>query len=216
METARNDRRPGPRTLVAAGVLTLVLCSSAFAGLLRTTGAAATRTVTVKTRDGGFTLSARTASVGTVRFVVRNVGKHMHNFKIAGKKTPVLRPGKRATLVVRFRRAGRYAYVSTVGSDARHGLKGTFRLAAAKTPGNAKAGRTVFEANCGTCHTLEAAGTSGTIGPNLTKTKVAYATIAATVRKGKTGRLGTMPPFGSTLTARQIDDVAAFVYASTH
>ena len=85
-----------------------------------------------------------------------------------------------------------------------------------KTPGNAKAGQTVFVASCGTCHTLKAAKTKGTIGPNLDRTKLAYATIVKTVTRGKSGAKGTMPPFKGTLSTTQIQNVAAFVYASTH
>ena len=33
--------------------------------------------------------------------------------------------------------------------------------------GDAAAGEAIFVANCGSCHTLEEAGTSGTVGPNL-------------------------------------------------
>jgi mono/diheme cytochrome c family protein len=35
------------------------------------------------------------------------------------------------------------------------------------TSGDPAAGKSVFKANCGSCHTLANAGTSGTIGPNL-------------------------------------------------
>jgi mono/diheme cytochrome c family protein len=177
------------------------------------------KTVNVKARDGGFSLSAKSSPVGKVRFVVKNVGKKNHNFRIAGKKTPVLKPGKTARLTVMFKKAGRYAYVSTVAGDVRRGLKGMFRLTGVvkpATPGNAKAGKTVFVANCSVCHVLKAANAHGTIGPNLDRTKLAYATIKNVVTKGKTGKSGTMPPFKTTLTAKQIQDVTAFVYASTH
>jgi mono/diheme cytochrome c family protein len=36
------------------------------------------------------------------------------------------------------------------------------------------------------------------------------------VTNGKSRKLGTMPPFEDNLTSKQIQDVAAFVYASTH
>jgi mono/diheme cytochrome c family protein len=35
------------------------------------------------------------------------------------------------------------------------------------TSGDAAAGKTLFKAKCGSCHTLADAGTHGTIGPNL-------------------------------------------------
>jgi mono/diheme cytochrome c family protein len=208
--------RLGISSLVLAAALALLAAAIGFAAT--SSGGAATKTVKVTTRDGGIALSTKTASVGKVKFVVRNAGRRKHNFVIAGRKTRVLGHGKAATLVVAFKHAGRYAYRSTVGADARHGLKGTVKVVAAtpKVPGNVKLGKAVFKANCGTCHTLKTAGTTGTIGPNLSKTKLAYAVIASTVTKGKTGKLGTMPPFKGNLTAKQIRDVASFVYASTH
>jgi mono/diheme cytochrome c family protein len=157
--------------------------------------------------------------VGSVRFVVKNLGKRNHNFMIAGKKTPILKPGKTARLLVTFKKVGRYGYSSTVAGDARRGLKGTLRLtgpAKHATPGNAKVGKSVFVASCGTCHVLKAAKTTGTIGPDLDRTKLAYATIRNVVTKGKSGSEGTMPPFRGTLSTKQIQNVAAFVYASTH
>ena len=36
-----------------------------------------------------------------------------------------------------------------------------------KVPANLKAGQLLFQTNCGTCHTLYAAGTDGNFAPNL-------------------------------------------------
>jgi mono/diheme cytochrome c family protein len=84
----------------------------------------------------------------------------------------------------------------------------------ATNPGNAKAGATVFKTQCITCHTLKAAKSVGTIGPNLDKKKPAYALIITRVTKGK----GTMPGYGTSglLTKKQIQNVAAYVFSSTH
>jgi mono/diheme cytochrome c family protein len=38
---------------------------------------------------------------------------------------------------------------------------------AEKVPSNLKTGQALFQTNCGTCHTLYAAGTDGNYGPNL-------------------------------------------------
>jgi cytochrome c553 len=79
--------------------------------------------------------------------------------------------------------------------------------------GNATAGAAVFKsAGCTGCHTLKAAGSTGTVGPNLDQLKPAYATIVHQVTNGG----GGMPPFGSSLSKTQIDDVAAYVFTSTH
>ena len=80
--------------------------------------------------------------------------------------------------------------------------------------GNPAAGKTIFTsvAGCSGCHTLKAAGSSGTIGPNLDNAKPDLARIVMRVENGK----GAMPPFKDRLKPQQIADVAAFVYTSTH
>jgi mono/diheme cytochrome c family protein len=81
--------------------------------------------------------------------------------------------------------------------------------------GDAAAGKEVFEtAGCTGCHTLKAANATGTIGPNLDEAKPSEALIRTRVEHGK----GAMPAFGDTgeLTKKQIDDVVAFVFQSTH
>ena len=44
---------------------------------------------------------------------------------------------------------------------------GDANTGAEKVPAHLKAGQALFETNCGTCHTLYAAGTDGNYGPNL-------------------------------------------------
>jgi mono/diheme cytochrome c family protein len=81
------------------------------------------------------------------------------------------------------------------------------------TQGDPVAGKAVFaSAGCGGCHTLKAAGASGAVGPNLDSLKPEYDTVVHQVENGG----GVMPAFKDQLTQKQIDDVAAFVYASTH
>jgi mono/diheme cytochrome c family protein len=79
--------------------------------------------------------------------------------------------------------------------------------------GDPVAGKKVFEtAGCTACHTLKAAGSTGTVGPNLDQLKPAEAVIVHQVEVGG----GPMPAFKDQLTPKQIQDVAAFVYTSTH
>ena len=73
--------------------------------------------------------------------------------------------------------------------------------------GDAAAGKVVFTANCGGCHTLSDAGTSATVGPNLDESQPDAALVVDRVTNGK----GVMPPFKGTLTEQQIADVAAYV-----
>jgi len=45
--------------------------------------------------------------------------------------------------------------------------KGDAEEGAQKVPASLKAGQSLFQTNCGTCHTLYAAGTDGNYGPDL-------------------------------------------------
>ena len=74
-------------------------------------------------------------------------------------------------------------------------------------PGNAAAGKVVFTTNCGVCHTLADAGTTGVVGPNLDDKKPSAALAYDRVTNGK----GNMPPWKGQLTATQIADVVAYV-----
>ena len=90
--------------------------------------------VTVTATDPKFTLSKRSVPTGTVIFTVTNKGKHAHDFKIAGKKTPLLLPGHSAMLRVTFSKKGRYPYLATVSGQASHGMKGVFSVVAPRAP----------------------------------------------------------------------------------
>jgi mono/diheme cytochrome c family protein len=76
--------------------------------------------------------------------------------------------------------------------------------------GNATSGKDIFTANCGSCHTLKAAGTSGTVGPNLDDLKPALARVVRQVTNGG----AIMPAFKGQLTDAQIQAVAKFVSSS--
>jgi cytochrome c6 len=92
----------------------------------------------------------------------------------------------------------------------------------ASVPGNPAAGKRIFLTNpipCGMCHTLKAASTYGTRGPNLDKVKPGYATAVRFITNGArhTARYPTgMPAFGDALSKKQIRNLAAFIYTSTH
>ena len=90
--------------------------------------------VTVTAADSKFRLSRRSAPTGRVIFMVTNKGKVSHDFKIAGKKTPLLTPGHSATLRVAFSKKGRYPYLSTVSGQAAAGMKGIFVVVAPTPP----------------------------------------------------------------------------------
>lgn len=77
--------------------------------------------------------------------------------------------------------------------------------------GDPAAGEDVFaSAGCGTCHTLAAAGASGTIGPSLDDSQPSFELVVDRVTNGQ----GAMPAFGDQLSEQQIADVAAYVVES--
>jgi mono/diheme cytochrome c family protein len=75
------------------------------------------------------------------------------------------------------------------------------------TVAGAANGKQVFTSNCGSCHTLGAAGTSGSVGPNLDQLKPNAATVEQQVRNGGNG----MPSFAGRLSDAQITAVAKYV-----
>jgi mono/diheme cytochrome c family protein len=68
-------------------------------------------------------------------------------------------------------------------------------------------GKAVFADTCGSCHTLSAAGTSGTTGPNLDDVSRDAGAIEGIVRDGR----GGMPALGDQLSDDEIAGVAEFV-----
>ena len=78
--------------------------------------------------------------------------------------------------------------------------------------GDPAKGEDVFaSAGCGGCHTLEAAGSSGNVGPNLDDAKPPASLVVDRVTNGQ----GVMPSFKDQLSEQEIADVAAFVVQST-
>ena len=85
---------------------------------------------------------------------------------------------------------------------------GNADLPALELTGDAAAGDEVFASGgCGACHTFSAAGSSGTIGPNLDEAQPSYELAVERITLGQ----GGMPAFGEQLEPQQIADVAAFV-----
>jgi mono/diheme cytochrome c family protein len=78
--------------------------------------------------------------------------------------------------------------------------------------GDATNGAKIFaSAGCGGCHTLQAAGSSGTVGPNLDDSKPEFGLVVDRVANGQ----GAMPSFSDSLSEQEIADVAQYVVDST-
>ncbi len=126
-------------------------------------------------------------------------------------------------------RAARWPKVTAVAAALTLAAGGVTAAALARqqgaATGNPKAGKSLFISTCGACHTLSAAKTAGTIGPNLDKVMLGQATIvkaidlggAAVMAKAALAKYPTrMTPYKGVLTPAQVQDVAAFVFVSTH
>jgi len=84
-------------------------------------------------------------------------------------------------------------------------------LPALELTGDATAGKAVFEsAGCTACHTLSAASSTGTVGPNLDQAQPSFDLVVQRVTLGQ----GGMPSFQDQLQPQQIADVAEFVSSS--
>ena len=114
--------------LIAVAIASLALVQLASARGDRPT-VGATTTVTVKGGEFFFRLSTKSiARPGKVTFVFKNVGHILHDFKINGKKTPLISPGKTTRLIVTFKKKAKYAYLCTVPGHAAAGMRGTFTV----------------------------------------------------------------------------------------
>ena len=68
------------------------------------------------------------------------------------------------------------------------------------------------KAQCGVCHSLQASGSEGQIGPNLDMLKPQMAQIISAVTNG----IGVMPPWEGILTEEEIEAVAYYIFMSTN
>jgi uncharacterized cupredoxin-like copper-binding protein len=109
-------------------IATLVALVGIVAGPSVAARAHATGTaVTVTATEFHFKLSKTSVKHGSVTFTLKNAGKLGHDFKIGGKKTAVIGPGKTAKLTVTLK-AGKQAYSCTVPGHAAAGMKGSLKV----------------------------------------------------------------------------------------
>jgi plastocyanin len=113
------------RLTSAAALLAVVGIVAAPAFGARTHAAATS--VTVTATEFKFTLSKTSVPHGSVTFTITNKGHVGHDFKIGGKKTALIAPGKSAKLTVTLK-AGKAAYLCSVPGHASAGMKGTLTV----------------------------------------------------------------------------------------
>jgi uncharacterized cupredoxin-like copper-binding protein len=118
-----------PSTAVAA--LAVALLGASVAGVVAHANTA-TKTINVTEKEFHIGLSTNKGAVGSVRFVVKNTGKLSHALEISGpgvknKRTPLIKPGKSATLTVTLR-DGTYTLWCPVPGHAAQGMKTTLKV----------------------------------------------------------------------------------------
>jgi mono/diheme cytochrome c family protein len=139
-------------------------------------------------------------------------GRHVGWYVAAGLVFFVAMVGAVIVFGVEEPEAEPAASAATTATTSATSTAETTTTTPAATQGDAAAGKSVFtSAGCGGCHTMKAAGASGKVGPNLDDLKPSYDTVVHQVEVGG----GVMPPFKGTLSEKQIQDVSAYVVAST-
>jgi uncharacterized cupredoxin-like copper-binding protein len=130
-------RRIKIRRVAGVTGLTTLALAGVLAGVFLPAGGASTKApdaisrITVKASEFKYVFSKRRVPTGTVIFTVVNKGKISHDFKIGGKKTRTLAPGKSQKLTVKFAKKGQYAFLCTLFGHAKAGMKGKFAVATA-------------------------------------------------------------------------------------
>lgn len=97
--------------------------------------------------------------------------------------------------------------VAVSNSDADQDAPGGVRLTAQQAHG-----RVLFARNCGTCHTLKSAGTTGRVGPNLDQLRPPKALVLNAIKFGRARGQGQMPAM--LLVGDEAEAVASFVAAT--
>ena len=109
--------------VVALAAAVTMFAVVAYAGSSRATATP----VKVTAKEFKFTLSRHSAPHGKVTFKVTNKGRLKHDFKIAGKRTPLLKKGQTKSITVTLKKGKKYTYICTVPGHAAAGMKGTFK-----------------------------------------------------------------------------------------
>ncbi len=125
------------RARVTAWLVTGVVCTWIAAMLAGSAPARGPKAVTIRVdaQDFSFKLSRRSVPAGsTVRFVVRNRGRTVHDFVVGGRRTGKLQPGRKQTLTVEFPRKGSFRFLCSVSGHAQLGMKGRLSLGKAPAP----------------------------------------------------------------------------------
>ena len=120
------------RWLAVSAAVASVALAAPLTALAVGTGAGVTQATSVKVTAGKptefhFTLSKSSVAKGAVTFTITNKGKLEHDFKIGGKTSKKIQPGKSTTLKVTLK-SGKLKYLCTVPGHAAAGMRGTLSV----------------------------------------------------------------------------------------
>jgi mono/diheme cytochrome c family protein len=123
---------------------------------------------------------------------------------------PTEGPGMPANLVTGDDADAVASYVASVAGLPVQGGGGTTTGGGGQAGGSTDGAEIFASVGCGSCHTLDAAGSGGTVGPNLDDAKPSVELVIDRVTNGK----GAMPSFKDALNEAQIRAVAEYVSKS--
>ena len=124
------------RSIQLLAILGLGVLGAATAGVVAHASSTKT-TINVTEREYSIKLSARKAPVGVVHFVIKNMGKYSHALSLKDgsltKRTPLIKPGKSATLTVNLKK-GTVSIWCPVPGHATLGMKASLGVGSAAAP----------------------------------------------------------------------------------
>ena len=119
------------RPLHALGAVALAMLALAPLASAHTVAHASAASTTIRVTEKEFSIKLSQKSLAkpeSVTFDVKNTGKMAHNFRINGKQTRLIQPGKSTRLAVTFKKKGNYHYLCAVPGHAALGMKGVFAV----------------------------------------------------------------------------------------
>jgi uncharacterized cupredoxin-like copper-binding protein len=119
------------RPFHALAAVALAMLALAVLASVHTVAPASAASTTIRVSEKEFSIKLSEKSLarpGTVKFEVKNAGKMAHNFRINGKQTRLIQPGKTGSLTVSFKKKASYHYICAVPGHAALGMKGVFTV----------------------------------------------------------------------------------------
>jgi cbb3-type cytochrome c oxidase subunit III len=195
-------RRAFPGALLAAAVLIAAGCGTG--GKASSAGDQANGQKLFQSKCAGCHVLAAAGAQGTLGPNLDDAfaGPKSENFKQSTIQNVVLDQIREASMPMPANLVKGQDAIDVAGYVA--AVAGTNVKPPAQTGTDAKS---IFSANCASCHTLKAAGATGTIGPNLDQLKPSFTIAQHQIEVGG----GVMPAFKGKLTQAQIDAVAKFI-----